>query len=227
MEKIAVIVAGGLGTRMGALIPKQFLLLNNQPILLYTLQTFFAAFNDMQIILVLPAEHISEGKELIQSLPQHKRIRIVVGGHSRFHSVQSGLAAINKHTNAIIFVHDAVRCLLSTKLIQQCYWQALEKGSAIPAIKATDSIRRVINSVSTPINRDEIYLVQTPQTFQSKILLPAFQNPFRETFTDEATVVEHSGIPIHLIEGEYQNIKITRPIDLLIAEKFLQDPSLF
>ncbi|WP_298297881.1 2-C-methyl-D-erythritol 4-phosphate cytidylyltransferase [Hydrotalea sp.] len=227
MEKIAVIVAGGSGIRMGTAMPKQFLLLNNKPILLYTLQTFFAAFDDIQVILVLPATHLEPGHEIIQSLPKNQRIRLVAGGNTRFHSVQAGLASIPFKTDAIIFVHDAVRCLLSTKLIQQCYYQAIEKGSAIPAIQASDSIRQFKNGQSLPVNRDEIYLIQTPQTFQSKILLTAFQIPYCDAFTDEATVVEHSGTSIHLIEGEHQNIKITRPIDLLIAEKFLEDPSLF
>lgn len=227
MEKIAVIVAGGSGVRMGSHLPKQFLLLNNQPILLYTLQTFFAAFEDMQVILVLPAAYSEAGETMIRSLPQYQRIQIVAGGDTRFHSVQSGLAAISSKTDAVIFVHDGVRCLLSTKLIQQCYHQAIEKGSAIPAIKATDSIRQLKGQTSIPINRDEIYLMQTPQTFKSSILLPAFQMPYQASFTDEAIVVEHSGVSVHLIEGEYQNIKITRPIDLLIAQKFLEDPSLF
>jgi 2-C-methyl-D-erythritol 4-phosphate cytidylyltransferase len=167
------------------------------------------------------------GMELMEKIPLHQRIRLVASGVTRFHSVKAGLSVIPPQTYAIIFVHDAVRCLISTKLIQQCYQQALEKGSAIPAIKATDSIRQTINDTSKPLNRDVIFLVQTPQTFRSYILLSAFKQEHQPEFTDEATVVEYSGVPIHLIEGEHQNIKITRPIDLLIAEKFLDDPSLF
>lgn len=227
MQKIAIIVAGGSGVRMGSALPKQFLPLKNKPVLQYTLETFLLSFPDLQIILVLPDAYLNMGMELIEKIPLHQRIRLVAGGVTRFHSVKAGLSVIPPQTNAIIFVHDAVRCLISAKLIQQCYQQAMEKGSAIPAIKATDSIRQIINDASKPLNRDEIFLIQTPQTFRSDILLSAFQQEHQPEFTDEATVVEYSGVPIHLIEGEHQNIKITRPIDLLIAEKFLDDPSLF
>jgi 2-C-methyl-D-erythritol 4-phosphate cytidylyltransferase len=220
MKKIAVIVAGGSGTRMNAPTPKQFLLLNGKPILYYTIQTFLQAFEDVQIILVLPEENIAAGQEIIDAFFDYERIKITSGGRTRFHSVQNGLKLIEEE--AIIFVHDGVRCLLSQNLIQRCYTAALELGSAIPVLHCADSLRIINEEDNEAIDRDKIRLVQTPQTFHSKILLPAFNNiDYKEKFTDEATVVEAFGLKVHLINGEETNIKITTPIDLVIAEKIV------
>lgn len=223
MKKYAVIVAGGSGQRMGAAIPKQFLLLQGKPLLWYSLQTFLHAFDDLEIILVLPADNLAEGVQLVKELNAVSRINIAAGGATRFHSVQNGLALVS--SPSIVFVHDGVRCLVSTELIQRCYTQALEKGSAIPAVAATDSIRILVEEGHTVADRKLVRIIQTPQTFRSEVLLPAFQNDFEEGFTDEATVVEASGCPVFLIEGEYSNIKITRPVDLLVAEKILAERS--
>lgn len=219
MKKIAVIVAGGSGSRMNSSTPKQFLLLNGKPLLFYTIQTFLGAFNDLEIILVLPEENIAAGQEIIDAFFDYSRIKITAGGRTRFHSVQNGLNLIEDE--AIVFVHDGVRCLLSTNLINRCYTAALEFGSAIPVINCTDSLRKITEEDSEAIERTSIKLVQTPQTFHSKILLPAFKIDYKDKFTDEATVVEAYGLKVHLIEGEEANIKITKPIDLLIAEKII------
>ncbi|MBL0144533.1 MAG: 2-C-methyl-D-erythritol 4-phosphate cytidylyltransferase [Chitinophagaceae bacterium] len=219
MKKIAVIVAGGSGSRMNSSTPKQFLLLNGKPLLFYTIQTFLGAFNDLEIILVLPEENIAAGQEIIDAFFDYSRIKITAGGRTRFHSVQNGLNLIEDE--AIVFVHDGVRCLLSTNLINRCYTAALEFGSAIPVINSTDSLRKITEEDSEAIERTSIKLVQTPQTFHSKILLPAFKIDYKDKFTDEATVVEAYGLKVHLIEGEEANIKITKPIDLLIAEKII------
>jgi 2-C-methyl-D-erythritol 4-phosphate cytidylyltransferase len=221
MKKYAVIVAGGSGQRMGTAIPKQFLLLQGKPLLWYTMQTFLHAFEDLEIILVLPADSLTEGEQLAKDLDALTRIRVTAGGNTRFHSVQNGLALVS--CPSIVFVHDGVRCLVSTELIQRCYTQALEKGSAIPAVAATDSIRILSQEGHSVADRNLVRIIQTPQTFQSSILLSAFQNDFKEAFTDEATVVEASGNPVFLIEGEHSNIKITRPVDLLVAEKILAE----
>lgn len=223
MKKYAVIVAGGSGQRMGAAIPKQFLLLQGKPLLWYSLQTFLHAFDDLEIILVLPADNLGEGEQLAKELNAVSRITVTAGGATRFHSVQHGLALVS--SPSVVFVHDGVRCLVSPELIQRCYTQALEKGSAIPAVAATDSIRILVAEGHTVADRKLVRIIQTPQTFRSEILLPAFQNEFEEGFTDEATVVEASGCPVCLIEGEYSNIKITRPVDLLVAEKILAERS--
>jgi 2-C-methyl-D-erythritol 4-phosphate cytidylyltransferase len=219
MKKIAVIVAGGSGSRMNNVTPKQFLLLNGKPILYYTIQTFLQAFEDLQIILVLPEENIAAGQEIIDAFFDYNRIKITTGGRTRFHSVQNGLKLINEE--AIIFVHDGVRCLLSQNLIHRCYTAAIEFGSAIPVIQSADSLRIINAEDNEAIDRDKIRLVQTPQTFHSKILLPAFNIDYKEKFTDEATVVEAFGLKVHLVDGEETNIKITKPIDLVVAEKIV------
>jgi 2-C-methyl-D-erythritol 4-phosphate cytidylyltransferase len=216
MKKYAVIVAGGIGSRMKANLPKQFLLLNGKPVLYYTLQTFLKSYPDLQIILVLPEEHIAAGQEIIDAFFDYDRITITVGGRTRFHSVQNGLQLVTEES--IVFVHDGVRCLLSTELIQRCYQAAVEFGSAIPVTDSKDSVRLVNEQGNDPVDRTLVKLVQTPQTFHSKILLPAFTIDYKDKFTDEATVVEAFGLKVHLIEGEEGNIKITRPVDLIFAE---------
>ena len=220
MQKIAVIVAGGMGQRMGAAVPKQFLLLHGKPILWYTLQRFLSIWDDLHVVLVLPKEHQAEGVKIVESLQASHRVSVAEGGDTRFQSVKNGLSLIKEP--AVIFVHDGVRCLLSSELIKRCYEQALEKGSAIPAVAATDSIRIVEGEGHYVADRNLVRIIQTPQTFLSDLLLPAFQQSYQASFTDEATVVEASGKKVFLIEGEYTNLKITRPEDLQIAEQILQ-----
>jgi len=219
MKKYAVIIAGGSGQRMGTDVPKQFLLLQAKPLLWHTLHTFLSVFDDMQIILVLPKDNILEGENIGKDLAAGKRMVITAGGITRFHSVQNGLQLITEPS--IVFVHDGVRCLVSKELIRSCYDQALEKGSAIPAVAATDSIRIINERDHAVADRNHVRIIQTPQTFRSEILLPAFNTQYKDSFTDEATVVEASGEKVFLIDGEYENIKITRPADLLIAEQIL------
>ena len=204
---------------MGANLPKQFMLLKSKPVLYYALKTFLDAYDNLQVILVLPAEYTAIGQEIVNGYFDKNRIHITTGGDTRFQSVKNGLALIEKES--IIFVHDAVRCLLSINLIHRCYEQAVKTGTAIPAIASKDSIRLITDETSKPFDRNKVKLIQTPQTFQSKILLPAFQADYKDEFTDEATVVEASGVKISLVEGEENNIKITRPVDLLIAEKLI------
>lgn len=219
MKKTAVIVAGGSGSRMNSNLPKQFLLLKGKPVLYYTLNTFLQAYDDLSIILVLPEEHIAAGQEIIDAFFDYDRIMITAGGRTRFHSVQNGLALIEEE--CIVFVHDGVRCLLSQDLIRRCFDAAMEFGSAIPVLDCKDSVRIVRDDNSEVLDRDRIKLVQTPQTFHSKILLPAFKIDFKDKFTDEATVVEAFGLKVHLIPGEENNIKITKQTDLVIAEQLL------
>jgi 2-C-methyl-D-erythritol 4-phosphate cytidylyltransferase len=220
MNKYAVIVAGGSGTRMGGNLPKQFMLLKDKPVLFYSIKAFLDAYDDLQVILVLPADHLDKGKELIKKHFKKNPIQIATGGDTRFQSVKNGLALIGKES--IIFVHDGVRCLVSTELIQRCYEMAVSSGSAIPAIASKDSVRLAKDESNEPLDRTKVMLVQTPQTFHSKILLPAFNIDYKEKFTDEATVVESYGMRVSLVEGEETNIKITKPIDLLIAENILE-----
>ena len=220
MNKIAVIVAGGKGTRMNNDIPKQFLFLKDKPVLYYSIKAFIDAYNDMQIILVLPEEHIAKGQEIIDGYFDNSRLRLCEGGRTRFHSVQNGLSLINEE--CIIFVHDGVRCLVTENLIRNCFEAAVVNGNAVPAIASKDSIRLKTNSGNKILKRNNVMVIQTPQTFHSKILLPAYKIDYKEQFTDEASVVEAFGININLIEGEETNIKITTPGDFLIAESLLK-----
>lgn len=223
MKKYAIIVAGGTGTRMGSAIPKQFLLLNDKPVLYYTLKAFLESYDDLQIILVFPEEYQDVGKEIIDAYFDYSRIQVTFGGETRFHSVQNGLKLVE--AESIVFVHDAVRCLVSIDLIHRCYENTLHMGSAVPVVRVKDSVR-LLNEEGNDnevIDRNKIVLVQTPQTFHSKILLPAFEIDYKERFTDEATVVEAFGLKISLVEGEENNIKITRPVDLQIAGALLEE----
>lgn len=223
MKKYAVIVAGGSGTRMGNIMPKQFLLLKGKPLLWYTIDSFLRAYDDMEIILVLPKDHLIKGEKIAAQLNSENKIKLVTGGTTRFNSVKEGLKLVKDES--VIFVHDGVRCLISVPLIKRCYVQAVEKGSAIPAVTATDSIRILKNGAHFVKERQQVRIVQTPQTFLSSILLPAFGQEYNESFTDEATVVEGYGKEVFLTEGEYDNIKITRPVDLLVAERIIEDRS--
>lgn len=215
-----IIVAGGQGTRMGNAVPKQFLELNGKPILFYTIQTFYNAVPDAHIILVLPQQHLSYVQMVLQHLQERIDITLVSGGESRFHSVKNGLNLVSN--DAIVLVHDGVRPLVSKDLIKRCILQANQKGSAIPSIPVTDSIRMVHEDTSKPIDRNLLRIIQTPQTFKSSILLPAFQQEYSTSFTDEATVVEAYGEQVFLVDGERNNIKITTPEDMVIAEAILK-----
>ena len=221
MNKYAIIVAGGSGKRMGSAVPKQFLLLHGKPVLYYTIKAFLKAYDDLQLILVLPEDYADIGREIIDAYFDYNRIQLTSGGETRFHSVQAGLRMV--HGDAIVFVHDAVRCLVSADLIQRCYEHALRMGSAVPVTLSRDSVRLLNEELNDNevLDRNKVVLVQTPQTFHSRILLPAFEIDFKERFTDEATVVEAFGLKISLIEGEENNLKITRPVDLMIAERLL------
>jgi 2-C-methyl-D-erythritol 4-phosphate cytidylyltransferase len=219
MFKYAIIVAGGAGSRMGSDLPKQFMLLKDRPVLYYSLKTFLEAYDDLEIILILPAAFTNIGEEIIDAYFDKERIRIAFGGETRFQSVKNGLRLVEKES--IIFVHDAVRCLASVDLIHRCYELAMETGTAVPVIGSKDSVRIVNEDGNSMVDRNKVMLVQTPQVFHSKILLPAFDIDYKEKFTDEAAVVEAYGLRVSLAEGEETNIKITRPIDLLIAEKVI------
>lgn len=220
MEKYAVIVAGGSGTRMGSKVPKQFLLLNGKPVLLYTINAFLAAYNDIKLILVLPTAYTTAGSDIAGQSIDPARVTIAMGGETRFHSVKNGLA-IAKHPS-VIFVHDGVRCLVTQQLIRSCYAQAIEKGSAIPCVAVSDSIRMIEGETHKPVDRNTLRAIQTPQTFTSNILLKAFEQPYSSDFTDEATVAEAAGYKVFLIDGEKENMKITLPADIPVAEQVLK-----
>lgn len=223
MKKYAVIVAAGTGSRMKSDIPKQFMLLRNKPLLFYSVNAFLKAYDDMKIILVLPPEHMAKGQEIIDGFFDITKILICEGGRTRFHSVKNGLQFVTDES--IVFVHDGVRCLLTASLIHRCYDAAKEYGTAVPVVSVKESVRMITGEGNEALDRELIKLVQTPQAFHSKILLPAFNIDYKDKYTDEASVVEAYGIKIHLVEGEEKNIKITQPVDLLLAESLvLSDP---
>jgi len=219
MKKTAIIVAGGTGQRMGTVVPKQFLAIEGKTILLHTIDQFVAAFSDINFVIVLPAGYIQEGQDLIASSGLTQHFQFVAGGDTRFQSVKNGLAQVDQ--DAIVFVHDAVRCLLTPALIQRCFQQAIEKGSAIPAVSSTDTIRIIEGSKHHVVDRENVMMIQTPQTFNAALLIKAFEQTYQPSFTDEANVVEASGTEVFLVDGEFENIKITRPLDLAIASYIL------
>jgi len=219
-KKIAIIVAGGSGTRMGAAVPKQFLELAGKPVLYHTIAAFINAYADMQVVLVVPEAHFAPAQQVLNSFTAPPPVTLVKGGETRFHSVQNGLQQVPD--NAVVFVHDGVRPLLTTALVHHCYEQTLLHGNAIPVIDMKDSVRETNAAGNRAVNREQFKIIQTPQTFLSEQLLPAFALPYDPLFTDEATVVERMGHPIHLVPGEERNIKITRPLDLVIAEALLR-----
>jgi len=221
MKKYAVIVAAGSGLRMGSSVPKQFLLLRGKPVLWYTITAFLNAFEDLEIILVVAQTQLDTANNILKSLPSSNRIQMVTGGETRFHSVKKGLSLISDES--IIFIHDGVRCLVTQDLIHRCYEHALQYGSAIPVVDCKDSVRLIMDNENTFVERSRVKLVQTPQTFKSEILLPAYAVEYKEHFTDEAIVVETFGHKVQLIDGDINNIKITTAADMIIAEEIAKN----
>jgi 2-C-methyl-D-erythritol 4-phosphate cytidylyltransferase len=223
-DKYAIIVAGGKGLRMGGNIPKQFMLLENHPVLMHTIQAFYDCDPEIRIILVLPGEQIVYWENLrtdyVFSIPH----QIVSGGETRFHSVKNGLAVIGTN-KALIAVHDGVRPLIDKDLIDSLYAQADSNGGAYPAIPVVDSMRQLADDSGTtiPVDRSRYFLVQTPQIFRSDILFEAYKQEYQTGFTDDVSVVESSMIcrPV-MVEGNRENIKITTPVDLVIAQTLMK-----
>ncbi len=220
MIKYAVIVAGGSGTRMGSDIPKQFLEINNCPVLMHTLQTFYNFDANMRLIVVLPADQIDYWNELCHVHNFKIPHQITNGGSTRFESVKNGLSLVE--TPALIGIHDGVRPFVSADSLKRCYHHADALGNAIPVLDAYESIRQVMEDCSVALDRSSIKLVQTPQVFHSDILLPAYEQVYDPLFTDDASVVEKYGKTIHLVAGNRENIKITTPFDLILAEAFIK-----
>lgn len=222
MEKInigVVIVAGGSGKRIGGAIPKQFMIVGGEPLLARTINTFSEALPAAEIVVVLPESHIEFWKNLAARFDVASH-RCVAGGRERFHSVKAGISALGEGTG-VIAIHDGVRSLVSKKLIIRTVQTAIECGSAIPAIPPVDSFRVATDEGSHPIDRSTLRIIQTPQIFNAEILRNAYETDYRSCFTDDASVVEHSGVSITLCEGERSNIKVTTVEDIAIAEALL------
>ena len=214
----AIIVAGGTGSRMGSEIPKQFIKIGKLPILMHTINRFFELDKSLTIILILPESQFDFWNELCMEYDFNIPHQIVAGGYSRFQSVGNGLKTITTN-DGLVAIHDGVRPFVNKEIIQKSFEIAAEKGNAIVAVKLKDSIRiEEPNGTTKALDRSKFHLIQTPQTFQLKLIKQAFNTPELTEFTDDATVLERLGEKINLIEGSYQNIKITTPEDLIFAE---------
>lgn len=219
MKKYALIVAGGSGARMGGDTPKQFLQLQNQAVLMHTIARFYDFDADIAITVVLPPSQLSYWNKLCVQCDFNLPHRVVSGGDSRFQSVKNGLNTLVGE--GVVFIHDGVRPFVSAATLGRCLSTALEKGNALPVMPLIDSIRVVSAHGSQHKNRSDYRLVQTPQTFRLSDIKAAFQQEESPLFTDDASVLEGAGGSIHLVEGNVENMKITRPIDLKIAELLL------
>jgi 2-C-methyl-D-erythritol 4-phosphate cytidylyltransferase len=216
MERYAIIVAGGSGIRMQSGIPKQFIPIGEKPVLMHTMAAFKAVYEDIHIITVLPEKYIRLWKDLCVEFSFNISHTTTPGGRTRYESVKQGLKLV--HTDGIIGVHDGVRPFGSQQTIRTAYETAEVMGAAIPVIELNDSLRLLHNGATLPADRNRYRLVQTPQCFRAEILKKAYEAPYRIEFTDDATIVEAAGYTVELTPGNFENIKITRTIDLAFAE---------
>lgn len=223
MQEYVIIVAGGIGTRMKADRPKQFIEINGVPIIVKTIQCFVSYNPQIKVIISVHKNYKAYLEGLIEKHGfQNYSIQITIGGETRFESVKNGLELITQE-QSIVGIHDAARPFVSNETIVSCYKIAAEKGNAIPSISVNDSMRKISNNINVAVNRNEYKIIQTPQCFISHKIKQAFLQPYSSAFTDDATVLEHTGEKINLVEGDAENIKITSPHDLLIAKTLLHD----
>lgn len=222
LKRFCIVVAGGKGLRMGEKIPKQFLLLGGKPVLIRTLSTIKEFDSKINIVLALPADQIGTWDKLCNHHSFSHKIQVVLGGKTRFHSVKNALDTIPDE--GIVAVHDGVRPLITKDLFERCYSSAAIEGNAIPCIPVSESMREITPVGNHQVDRSKYVLIQTPQVFQTSVLKEAFCLPYEESFTDEASMLEKMGMPIKLVGGETNNIKITTKTDLLLAEAIISRP---
>lgn len=216
-----LIVAGGRGTRMGGPQPKQFLELAGRPVLMHTLEAFDRWDASARLIVVLPEDQIDTWKRLCEAHVFGRIHRVVAGGETRFHSVRNGLGAVA--SNGLIAVHDGVRPLVAPSVIAACFAAAADGGTAVPVVPVVESVREVdADGDSRPVDRTRLRVVQTPQVFRADVLRAAYCLPYDPRFTDDASVVEASGVAVRLVPGNRENIKLTTPMDLLLAEQLMR-----
>ena len=219
MDRYAILVAGGKGLRMGSDIPKQFLPLRGRPVLMHTIDVFRRTYPDIHIILVLPREQQDYWRQLCGQHDYDVELCVADGGETRFHSVYNGLSLIPDDARGVVGVHDGVRPFVSPETIRRCYEAAEECGAVVPVVPVVETVRQVLaDGGSMTVDRNAYRLVQTPQTFDIQLLKKAYGQPFDPFFTDDASVVEAMGHPIKLVEGNNENIKLTNPADLKLAE---------
>ena len=221
MNQYVIIVAGGSGSRMNSDVPKQYIEANRVPIIVHTIKRFFEYDKNVHVICCVHANYSDYAEGLMQKYFPYKKIKIVLGGETRFHSVKNGLATISDDTS-LVAIHDAARPLVSKETIKRCFISAQENNSGIPVVKVSESVRSIDGNKSAAINRDNYRIVQTPQCFNTDVLQKAFEVEFKNSFTDDATVFENAGHVVSLVDGNIENIKITLPSDILIAEALLK-----
>lgn len=219
MDRYAILVAGGKGLRMGSDIPKQFLPLRGRPVLMHTIDVFRRTYPDIHIILVLPREQQDYWRQLCGQHDYDVEVCVADGGETRFHSVRNGLSLIPDGARGVVGVHDGVRPFVSPETIRRCFVAAEEFGAVVPVVPVVETVRQLLaDGSSMTVDRNAYRLVQTPQTFDIQLLKKAYGQPFDPFFTDDASVVEAMGHPIKLVEGNNENIKLTNPADLKLAE---------
>ena len=220
----AVIVAGGKGLRMGGDIPKQFLPIGGKPVLMRTLERFKEYSPDLQIILVLPAEQHDYWEQLCKEYAFSVEHQVANGGQTRFHSVQNGLNMIPEDAQGVVGIHDGVRPFVNTEVIARCYETARTAKAVIPVMPVVETLRYIgEDGKGQNVYREHYKSVQTPQTFDIQLLKEANRQPYKESFTDDASVIEAMGQSVTMVEGNKENIKITTPFDMIIAEALLKN----
>lgn len=207
---------------MGSGVAKQFLPIGGEPVLMHTIRRFRAYSPELGIILVLPEEQQEYWKALCHQYSFNEPCLVASGGQTRFHSVLNGLGLIADN-DGVVGVHDGVRPFVSTEVIGRCYEAARSHGAAVPVVSVVETLRRLTGQESETVSRSDYRLVQTPQTFRTRLLKEAYEQPYDEAFTDDASVVEHMGHEITLVDGNRENIKLTSPFDLIIAEALLRE----
>ena len=220
MKNCCIIVAGGNGSRMGTELPKQFLRIGGIPVLMHTIRNLYHFDHSLQLILVLPEAGIISWNELCRQYHFEIPHQTIPGGETRFQSVKNGLSVVPECE--LIAIHDGVRPLVSHETLSRCFRCASESGAAIPVVPANESLRKGSMSASVPVDRLQYFLVQTPQVFKAQIIQQSYKQSWIPEFTDDASVVEYAGISVQLVMGNRENIKITFPEDLMIAELFLK-----
>ncbi len=223
MKTVAIIVAGGSGTRFGAELPKQFLELGGKPILMRSIEAFANSGNcPVDVIVTLPSDQMDLWQRLCDRHGFSVPHRVVPGGETRWHSVKHALDSMGDVNEVdVIAVHDGVRPMVTADVICRTIAAARRDGAAVPVVALNDSVRQVVGEASHALDRSTLRAVQTPQAFDARLLLDAYSLLYQPTFTDDASVVEQLGHPITLVEGDPHNLKITRPMDLALAEYLL------
>lgn len=222
MKKYVIVVAGGKGLRMGGEIPKQFIPVKGKPVLMRTLETFYACDPNIELIVVLPVEQRSYWEHLCAEYSFTLTHRIAAGGETRFHSVKNGLALVEE--DGVVGVHDGVRPFVSAEVIANCYAQAATLQAVVPVTDVVETVRHLLpEGGSETVSRNDYKLVQTPQVFTVELLKRAYAQDYKPFFTDDASVVEALGQPVHLVSGNRENIKLTTPFDLKVAESLIDD----